>query len=674
MEKRVIAIFVFLIFMMSFASAEIFFSQQPKEVYSFGDQIKVVLGSDGSGGWVNAGLVCDNSSKKMVFFHYVTPEETNIPFSVPLTKDFLRDMQGDCYFSLLFNNQTKESLHFDISSSLDVKVNFNNKLFNPNESVQFSGTVSKKNGDKVNGFAEVSFPYNAVQIIVPVTDGKFNGNISLQENIPAGEHDLSFFVYQKNEAGEVTNFYLSNSSISVMKKPRLLEIEVPENIAPNNELDFTAHLYDQADSIIDGVPVAFTLVNPNGEQVLNILSETEVTEYYTIQKNAQLGFWNLTAKSEGLISESFDVFINANVEAEFLLINNTLVIKNVGNVPYDKLVQIKIGENYTEILALNISLLGSVEFDLEAPDGEYSIFVDDGKVNLEKSTFLTGNVIGIKDSRSGGIGLVNNYMFSWVIIIGILGLFIFVSARKVVNRKSVLSSKSFNPKTSKVKGGVVKVNVTNSGIHKTGPKEDTADNSLVIQGDKQKATLLSLKIDNQEEIFKGSNASKTIEDSVNSILESKGKVYRSGKYIVGVYAPVITRTFDNGFDVIKIADAISHKLNEHNKKYSPKINFGIGINDGNIIAETRNGKLSFTPLGNAIQNVKKISDMAKNDYLLGEEINKGIGSKIKTIANPEKFNVKTYRINDVLDKTQHAQFLNKFLDRNHFKDLNKFRI
>ena len=168
MEKRVIVLFVFLIFMMSFVSAEIFFSQQPKEFYSFGDRIKVVLGSDGSEGWVNAGLVCGNSSKKMVFFHYVNSEETNIPFSVPLTKDFLRDMQGDCYFSLLFNNQTKESLHFDISSSLDVEINFNNKLFNPSENVEFSGTVSKKNGEKVNGFAEVSFPYNAVQIIVPV--------------------------------------------------------------------------------------------------------------------------------------------------------------------------------------------------------------------------------------------------------------------------------------------------------------------------------------------------------------------------------------------------------------------------------------------------------------------------------------------------------------------------
>jgi len=671
MEKRVIVLFVFLIFMMSFVSAEIFFSQQPKEFYSFGDRIKVVLGSDGSEGWVNAGLVCGNSSKKMVFFHYVNSEETNIPFSVPLTKDFLRDMQSDCYFSLLFNNQTKESLHFDISSSLDVEINFNNKLFNPSENVEFSGTVSKKNGEKVNGFAEVSFPYNAVQIIVPIIDGKFFGNISLQENIPAGEHDLSIYVYQKNEVGEVTNFYISNSSISVMKKPTVLDIEAPENIAPNNELDFTAHLYDQSNSIIDGVPVAFTLVNPRGEQVLNILSETEKTEYYKIQKNAQLGFWNLTSKSEGLTSETYKVFINENVEAEFLLINNTLVIRNVGNVPYDKLVQIKIGENFTEILALNISLLGSVEFDLEAPNGDYSILVDDGKVNLEKSAFLTGNAIGIKDTRSGGIGFVNRYIFSWAIIIGILGLFIFVSARKVLNRKSVLSSKSFNPKS---KGGIVKVNVTNSGTHKTGHGEDTADNSLVIQGDKQKATLLSLKIDNQEEIFKGSNASKTIEDSVNSILESKGKVYRSGKYIIGVFAPVITRTFDNGFDVIKIADNISNNLNEHNKKYSPKLNFGIGVNEGNIIAETNNGKLSFTPLGNSIQTVKKISDMAKNNCLLGEEINKGIGSKIKTIANPERFNIKTYSIKDSLDKTQHSQFINKFLDRNKFKDLNKFRI
>jgi hypothetical protein len=675
MEKRAVITILFLVLMVSFVSGEVFFTQQPKESYNLGDQINVVLGSDGDPGWVNVNLVCGGlngtSSGQLAFFYYMKKGETSVPVNVPLTQEFLRGSQGACRLSMVYNSVTKESLAFDISSNLDVDVTFNNNIFKPNETVYFTGTVYKQGGEEVNGFAEVTFSYNGLEMIVPVVDGEFDGNISLQGTIPSGSYNLDLFVYEKDESDAITNFFVANNMIEVAQDPRGLKIDVVKTINPDSDLDFVANLLDQTNTNVDGLPVAFTLVNPAGEQVLNSLSETGVTEYYRLQKNALLGIWNLSAQSQGLYSGIYTVDVSPNVEAEFLLVNNTLLVRNVGNVPYDKFVEVGIGENFTQVLVLNLSLGGSVEFQLEAPNGNYSVIVGDGSSNIDGIAALTGEVIGIKDSRRGGLFFVNKFAFAWIIIIGILGLFIFVSARKIKGKNFTLSFKGLKGlKKNKIKdvGGVVKVNSDNTESSADVSQANTADNTLVVKGEKQKASLLSLRVKNQNQ-----SNSEIVNKAINSISESNGKVYKSGNYVVGVFAPAITRTYDNNLDAVKIADEITNSFNEYNNKYKHKVDFGIGISEGDIVAEKRDGKLLFTPLGNAMQNVKKISDIAENNYLLSEEANTALKSKLKTIANPKKFNVKTYSVNDVLDKAQHAQFINKFLDRN-YKKLDDYKV
>ena len=69
MKKRAIGLLVLVIFIfsVSFASAEVFFSQQPREVYNYGDQLEAIIGTDGGEGWINVNLICSNSSK-LIFF------------------------------------------------------------------------------------------------------------------------------------------------------------------------------------------------------------------------------------------------------------------------------------------------------------------------------------------------------------------------------------------------------------------------------------------------------------------------------------------------------------------------------------------------------------------------------------------------------------------------------
>ena len=60
--------------------------------------------------------------------------------------------------------------------------------------------------------------------------------------------------------------------------------------------------------------------------------------------------------------------------------NDTLLVTNVGNVPYRKAIQIVIG-NEIEIKELNLEVGQSKQFRLLAPDGDYKISVTDGSWN-----------------------------------------------------------------------------------------------------------------------------------------------------------------------------------------------------------------------------------------------------------------------------------------------------
>src|SRR3989344_3798457 len=120
-KKRALFLISFLlvIFAINLANAEIFLSQQPKETYSLGDKLDAVIGTDGSDGWLNVDLVCGNSPK-MVYFQYLTSQETTANIGIPITKEFLRDLKGQCFLHSVFNANVIDSLTFTITD----KINF----------------------------------------------------------------------------------------------------------------------------------------------------------------------------------------------------------------------------------------------------------------------------------------------------------------------------------------------------------------------------------------------------------------------------------------------------------------------------------------------------------------------------------------------------------------------
>ena len=678
MNKRlVMLIFLSFAIISAFADAKVFYIEQPASAYSIGDTLSVKIGTDGAESWVSVDLICGNKTK-MLYYHHLTKTDVSAEITAPLTKEFLGGLSGSCYLSIISDAEEKKSITFDISGEIIPNINFGSENFMPGENAAFTGSAKKTNGKETNGFAEIKIPIAELNIIVPVVKDQFSGNLSLSDSIASGEYSVDLFVYEKNEKDETTNFGSSNSTITILQKPTMLIIDAPKKITPGQNFEFKIILSDQTGNTMDGKTMAFKLRDANGNEIYSGIGKTGEANNVEIKKDAVYGNWNLSAISEEII-EMQSVYIEQYSEAIFTIANGTLRIQNIGNVPYNKPVEVKIGD-YKEIKEVNLSIGGSVDFKLSAPDGTYTVGVNDGISSMENSVALTGKSISIGSSKFDTLDFLKSNKLLWIFVISVFLLFLLISSRKMIKEKiaDIKGSRRTNSidinNAMPSKSNVMKVipGERKSIIESTSPY---ATHAMVIDGERQTAGLIALKIKNSQEInASGSNAKETINKAINLITDNKGKVYRVGDFIIGIFAPTITRTFENSFNAIKISKEISQLLNNHNNRYVQKIKFGIGISEGDIIAKKENGKLNFTPLGSALSNAKTIAEMAENSVLLSEGMQRKAMSKVKTIPNAERFGVKTYALNEIVDRENNAKFISKFLDRNpEYKKMNDYR-
>ncbi len=673
----VLVVVLLIVLYSSFAYADVFLVTPPESNYNLGDTMGVTLGSDSSEGWAGVNLVCGNQSK-MLYFKYIT-QPVNDYITAPINKNFLKGMMGQCHLSLDFNGQAKQSFAFTVTNAIEVKLSTSGDTFNPGENFNFQGSVAKPNGKPVSGNANLKFSGSNLDISVPIINDQFSGNITLPSNVPAGSYSISVYVSEKDATGDVTNFGSSNSSISVKQLPTKLELSLDKKGFPGKEFKYKSVLYDQTEKVIPALPVSYKITDVSGRQAYDGLVETDKDQFFLLAKNAPFGDWQVVADSEGISSQA-TIYIEQHKEAEFVLLNNrTLTVRNIGNVPYDRKVEVKIG-NETIVRNLNISEGGSVQFDLTAPDGEYSVGISDGDATAEWTGVpLTGNAISIDGAKFGKFGFFNRTLLAWLFILGVLGLFIFLTSKKIINKNVFLNSNNKNlgnikepEKKVATKLSAVSSNAGNLLIE---ADDGTAHYSSVIDGTKQLASLVATKIKNNHEILSGtSNAKEVLKDISRVINDNGGRVYKNDDFIIGIFAPITTKKMNNEMTAVKVARIISDKLKTHNDKFTQKINFGIAVNSGDIITKRDSGRLLFNALGTTLSSVKKATDFSSKNILLCEDAYKRVMSQVKTTPNLASGALKTYLISDVIDRERNSKFIENFLQRNQeYKSLRDYR-
>ena len=107
---------------------------------------------------------------------------------------------------------------------------------------------------------------------------------------------------------------------------------------------------------------------------------------------------------------------------------------------------------------------------------------------------------------------------------------------------------------------------------------------------------------------------------------------------------------------------------EHNKTSNQKIDFGISLNYGSIIAKQEGDSLKFMSIGTLITAAKKIASLAKREILLSEKINEKLRSYIKT-EKQMRDKVPVYKITQIKREDEESKkFIRNFLKRVDKKD------
>jgi len=228
---------------------------------------------------------------------------------------------------------------------------------------------------------------------------------------------------------------------------------------PNEAITFRVNIYDTSGNIIYD---KINLTVNNAEQTKKIQKTASSKDIIKIDlgEKPNQGQWNILAEYKDCkATESF--FIEAEEDLNFSIEDGTLIIKNTGNVPISKKIQIIIGDTTGEPKEIKLDVDQQEKYRLIAPKGEYDIkVISDKEVIFSKSKIpltnkgFTGNVIGAvseealnRNPLTGGIAptkssdeAILNYMRNskviYTFILVIFGAMILLAIERNYARKA----------------------------------------------------------------------------------------------------------------------------------------------------------------------------------------------------------------------------------------------
>lgn len=676
MEKRVLWVLGMFI-LISCVSAEIIFNQPVNEVYNLGDSLSVPVSIKAVAPITDSfrmNLICDG---KIINFYKTDVnigmgEQKDLEGTINLNRQNLGLLSGICKVQAILGNGGGDkgpvlTNQFEISEALVIESKVEKIDFNPGEDLIVSGSVIRKNGNNANGFVNVEFvtgnQSNLIKQLGTVTNGYFSVNTSLPKNIAAGAYLVKIDAYEVSLDGEQTNKGYMNYNINIRQVPTSLEIVAEDYfVEPGSVMKVKTILHDQT-----GEKMSATSIMTVKKSKTDILQQVEkpTDEYLEVQipYNEPPANWTIVSVSSMLNTE-MNIVINENREVSFEFVNESVLVTNEGNVPYNGTVVLKIGESSLPI-SVYLNVDESKEYELSAPNGQYQVeVINEGQSQLKGNVLLTGRAINVREAGTSDLGLVK--ILVWVFAVLVFGAVVFIMYRKISRRRSYgdfkkkpsLASDSKNPTLVPVK-----MQLNNTSIMNLGNK---AVLSLSIKGEKHEAGIVCLRIRNLGDIKK--EGIKDTMSKIESLADSKRVfIYENQESFFFIFSPVKTKTFANEKSAIQLAQEIKEVISNHNKIFKYKMDYGISVNTGYIVSKINpRGELEFMGMGNVIPNSKKIANLAHEDIFLSKEAKEKAGAIVKT-EDKTIDGTKVYVIREMREREQYKAFIGAFL-RNQERD------
>lgn len=693
--KEWLVILLFLV-LLPLGSSSIFVGSL-NPVYNLGDRIDVqttLISTSSASDHYMVDLVCGSNYSSNIFNSFITLEpnvEKQILVTTELFDPLIYNITDSCFLKAIFGSEHTESNSFVLSRNiiLDAELEFNS--YDPGSSLYISGNAVEESGFRVNGFVELFIPSLNLYKSAVVTDGRFNMSLILPSDSKSGEHDIRLEVHTTDHNSRKINFgnYSDKFSLNQILKGVTIFVS-KDNPEPDSEFTFRVDAVDQAGDKISK-EITLSIDKPKGIPFVRKVIKSGEDQKMTFFLNDTPGYWSIEATVDDLSSRKLFYLKEVNT-LQTSLINNTLIVTNIGNSPYNGPLEITIG-SYVEVKQIKLNPGETQKFTLRAPDGDYSISVlESGENKNLGSAFLTGNAVKVTNFREDVINTFTDPLIWWLAVILLILIIILVQVRIRVKKygKAPTASSNFDLKTP-LKTDFVVDNKPNNGLFNkpksmdagfSKPSEKKLDLSFLSskktdtsvgfsdqkkvspsdlfgtqdKGIREKAVAMSLYVSSSSPAV-----NETMDRSLSLAQETGAKVYVDGDYKVILFSPRLTHVQDNELAAVNLGRRIQALFLEHMKDHNDSARFGIGISDGEIISEMDEGKFHFTSTGNLVSYSKRLAYASNSKLLVSDSIRRKVVSTVKT----EKTQYAgTWEVVKVIDHSKSRDFIKKFSERN----------
>ncbi len=546
-------------------------------------------------------------------------------------------------------NETAENETIQASNETEESLNETSSETEEAEETESNETEVEENEEQQETAEETKAPVNQTIILgsfnVEVMDGFYSASFQIPENAPPGIYSINVYAFDQDRNGIIMSSGAASNQIRISQVIRDIDITLSaSSVKPESEFYYIPLLYDQAGNYGEG-DVEVTIYKPDKSIFLQrLLKASELNPLY-VESNFTPGFWEAQARYETFeIKKTF--FIEEFTKISSTIENGMLVVTNAGNIPYKGPLEITIGDK-SQVRNIALETGESIRFELEAPDGEYDIKINDGK-NLQNlgKMFLTGNAIGVNEVKGLLFGSAGVWL--WTLLIVILLIVILVLIRKIIRRR-------YMGKAPKI--------ITPSMRTVTSTISAPTISSVINSGSKEEASIIALKIRNISALQRIIGVGNPLEDIDKALLQAKAaraKIYVDNDYRIIIFIPSVTRSSENDIKALNVAKDIELIMQNHNKVSANKIDFGIGVHSGSMAVESKEGRLKFVSLDNTIAIAKRVADYSKGFVLLSEQVNRKFLGKLKV----EKLEGTSYwRLQKLANRTNYEDFVQRFLNR-----------
>ncbi len=648
--------------MTSLVSAEILIQEQPRDLYNLGEVVNIpvkVSSLQGLTEFFSMQLICNGVETEInKQFVVLNPgEEKQISAAIPLSTQYIPKSSGICTVKAMIGEQSITTNEFSISNHITIEIEDQQTEIFPGEQLVVEGIARKENGETVEGFVELNIAEVEVSASDTVKQGYFFINKTIPKGIAAGQYLTNLKIYERDSKGNISNTGFVDYSVRIRQVPTSLEIVFDDEAIPGEDLKVKAVLHDQTGEKIES-DAEITIKNENDKILAQEDLGTDEFLAYYIPYNQPVAEWNIIAESNDLeAEESFN--ITEKEFAEIDIVNKTVIIMNRGNVPYNESVVIKIGNDTTDIQAY-IEVDGEAKYSLSAPEGNYSVEVRSKDEKLSRTVMLTGNTIKVNEMSSMGwvrLSLV------WMFIIGILGFMVYMIHKKGYKKAFIGYIQKRRVKKSETD--------LNKAIQNDTISKNKAELSLSIKGEKQDISLICLKLKNQKEIINNVIVQEELTRMTRLAEKEKAVVYKNQDSIFFLFVPIRTRTFKNQGTAARVAEEMKKIIERYNKTAKQKIDFGISMNYGTIVAKDEKSSLKFMSMGTLITSAKKLARLSDGNIYLTKSMNEKLLTEARTEKH-QKEGTEVYTIKEMRVKGEHnKKFINNFVKKLEKDNQNK---